>query len=82
MEQIKIDLAYPLLILKGSKGLLTCGYLNIETFNATGEVAAIVADVNSFEDMLTAKVIKVSDKGFQAGLHVGMLGSKVIEIIR
>ena len=44
-EKHFIQLKSPLLLIKGAKGLLACGYLNIETFNKTGEVAAIVTGV-------------------------------------
>jgi len=77
-----IGLRLPLLILQGSKGLLACGYLNVETFNKTGEAAAIVTGVKTFQDMTTAAVVKVSQAGEQLGLRVGMKGIQVLELIR
>lgn len=82
LEKHSISLKLPLLIIKGSKGILACGYLNVETFIKTGEVAAIVTGVKSFEDMLNAKVVKVSAAAEQAGLKVGMAGAEVIDLIR
>jgi uncharacterized protein YunC (DUF1805 family) len=81
-ERHHIQLNLPLLILKGSKGLLACGYLNVETFNKTGEVAAIVTGVKTFEDMTNAAVAKVSQGGEQLGLRVGMTGAQALELIR
>lgn len=82
LEKHSINLKLPLLIIKGSKGILACGYLNVETFNKTGEVAAIVTGVKSFEDMLAAKIVKISTAGERAGLKIDMTGAKAIDLIR
>jgi uncharacterized protein YunC (DUF1805 family) len=82
LEKHRIDLKLPLLILRGKRGLLACGYLNVETFNKTGEIAAIVTGVKDFDAMLTAKVAKVSSAAEAAGIAVGMTGSDVVERIR
>jgi len=42
-----IQLQLPLLIIKGSKGFLACGYVNVETCNKTGEACAIVTGVKT-----------------------------------
>jgi uncharacterized protein YunC (DUF1805 family) len=82
LEKHCINLKLPLLIIRGSRGLLACGYLNVETFNKTGEAAAIVTGVKDFDDMLTAKVVKVSVVAEQAGIEPGMTGAEVVEHIR
>lgn len=78
-EKHFIQLKSPLLLIKGSKGLLACGYLNIETFNKTGEVAAIVTGVRTHEDMLKAKVIAVSNAAREAGIEIGMPGEEALK---
>jgi len=82
LEQHRIDLKLPLLLIRGSKGLLACGYLNVETFNKTGEVAAIVTGVRTFDDMLVARVASVSRAADEAGIKVGMTGAEVVALIR
>jgi uncharacterized protein YunC (DUF1805 family) len=77
-----IALKLPLLIIEGSKGLLACGYLNVETFNKTGEVAAIVTGVRTFEDMPHAVVVRVSQAAEQLGLRIGISGAQALELIR
>ena len=57
-EQIQLQL--PLLIIKGSKGFLACGYINVETCNKTGEACAIVTGVKTHDEMLNAEVKAVS----------------------
>jgi len=51
LELLQFDLARPLLVMKAPKGILGCGYINVETCNKTGEVCAIVTGVNTFDDM-------------------------------
>lgn len=78
-EKHYIGLKSPLLILKGRKGVLACGYLNIETFNKTGEAAAIVTGVRTHEDMVTSKLIAVSAAARSIGLEVGMTGEDALK---
>jgi len=78
----RIELKRPLLVVRGSKGILACGYLNVETFNRTGEAGAIVTGVNDFEDMLRAKVTAVSNAAASAGVTPGMTGLEAIEKLR
>jgi uncharacterized protein YunC (DUF1805 family) len=82
LEQHQIALKLPLLLVRGTRGVLACGYLNVETFNKTGEVAAIVTGVRSFEDMLSAKVVSVSDAAKAIGIHAGMTGAEVLDRVR
>ena len=78
-EKHFIQLKSPLLLIKGAKGILACGYLNIETFNKTGEPAAIVTGVKTHEDMMTSKIIAVSNAAREAGIEVGMAGEDALK---
>ena len=78
-EKHHIQLKSPLLLIKGTKGLLACGYLNIETFNKTGEVAAIVTGVRTHEDMLKSKVIAASNAARAIGIEIGMAGEDALK---
>ena len=82
LERHRIDLRLPLLIIRGSRGLLACGYLNIATFDKTGEVAAIVTGVKTFDEMLEAKVASISKSAEQSGIKVGMRGAEALDFIR
>jgi uncharacterized protein YunC (DUF1805 family) len=70
LERHRIDLKLPLLVIRGSRGVLACGCLNVETLNKTGEVGAIVTGVKTFADMLTAKVVSTSTAAAQAGIKL------------
>ena len=79
-EQIQLGL--PLLIIKGSKGFLGCGYINVETCNKTGEACAIVTGVKIHEAMLSAEITAVSQAAEKLGVRIGMMGKEVLEIFR
>lgn len=78
-EKYHIALKSPLLVIKAPKGVMGCGYLNIETFNRTGEAAVIVRGVNTHEDMLRAKVVAVSETARALGIEVGVTGAEALE---
>jgi uncharacterized protein YunC (DUF1805 family) len=77
-----IALKRPLLVLRGKKGLLASSHLNVETFDQSHEAVAIVAGATCFTDMMAAPVTKVSRAGERIGLHVGMTGEQVLDVIR
>ncbi|KAJ3445018.1 hypothetical protein M0812_10881 [Anaeramoeba flamelloides] len=77
----KIDLKLPLLIIKAKSGLLGCGYLNVETFNKTGESCAIVSGVSTHESMFEALVKSVSKAAQEKGVEKGMTGLEALELM-
>ncbi len=62
----------PLLLIQAKKGFVMCGYLNIEAANKLGDVAGKVTGVNTFQDVLEAKIVEMSQKAKQAGFIEGM----------
>ncbi|MCH2203356.1 MAG: DUF1805 domain-containing protein [Fuerstiella sp.] len=78
LEKYRIELKKPLLIMKASHGLLACGYLNVDTFNKTGEACAVVTGVNDFGEMLSAHVSGVSVAAAAAGVEIGMSGEDAL----
>jgi len=78
-EKFHIALKSPLLVIKAPKGVMGCGYLNVETFNRTGEAAVIVRGVNTHEDMLKAKVVAASDAARSLGIEPGMTGAEALQ---
>jgi uncharacterized protein YunC (DUF1805 family) len=77
-----IQLGLPLLIIKGAKGFLACGYINVETCNKTGEACAIVTGVKNHDAMLVAEIKAVSIEAAKLGVRVGMKGEETLEIFR
>lgn len=82
LQRFYIDLKLPLMFIRGSKGLLVCGYFNIETFDKTKEAAALVSGVNNFDEMVSAKVQYVSAEASKLGVQKGMTGQQALERLR
>jgi uncharacterized protein YunC (DUF1805 family) len=68
-----------LLMIKGSKGFLGCGYFNIEVADKIGEAVALVTGVKSFGDMFNAKVFAVSMAAQGLGIKLGDSGQDALE---
>ncbi|MDP6460085.1 MAG: DUF1805 domain-containing protein [Candidatus Hydrothermarchaeota archaeon] len=69
----------PLLLVKAEKGFIMCGYLNIATANSLGDVAAKVTGVSSFEDVLEAEVVEVTEEARKLGIKEGIRGREALE---
>lgn len=82
LELLQFDLARPLLVMKAPKGILGCGYINVETCNKTDEVCAIVTGVNTFDDMRKAKIVATSNKAVELGIQVGESGQDALNKMR
>ena len=82
IQREKIDLAYPLLIARGSKGFLACSYINPNVCSKTNEACAIVSGVKTHEEMLEKEVIAMSDLAEDLGVQIGMKGKEVLELFR
>lgn len=89
MEQIEIDSktfrgdiiplkTSAILLIQGSNGMLGCGYLSTETADKLGHALAIVTGVASYDDMLAAKVVRMSSAAAALGVNVGMSGKEAL----
>lgn len=78
IETLRFELKRPLLVMKGTKGFLACGYVNPETCNKTEEACAIVSGVNDFEDMKKASIVAVSKAAEAMGIKVGDTGESAL----
>lgn len=70
-----------LMIIKGAKGFLACGYINIATAEKLGSAAASVSGVKNYADMLNAKVVALTSAARNAGCKEGMTGAQILEIL-
>jgi uncharacterized protein YunC (DUF1805 family) len=78
---IKVSLQKaPLLIIRGERGYLGCGYFNPKTVEKLGDSAAIVTGVKSFRDMLRAEVKYATKAARKRGVKKGMKGIKALEL--
>ncbi len=73
--------APPLLLIKGTKGYVMCGYLNIEAAEKFGSAAAIVSGVKTFDDVLNASIKMATTKAKKLGLEPGKIVKDVISAL-
>jgi uncharacterized protein YunC (DUF1805 family) len=68
----------PILIIKGKKGLLTCGYFKTDVADAINDAIAVVTNVKDFDEMLDSKVVAVSENARKAGIKIGETGREAL----
>ncbi|WP_346859238.1 DUF1805 domain-containing protein [uncultured Draconibacterium sp.] len=66
------------LIIGAEKGILGCGYLNIDVANRVNDVCALVTGVKTPADMLSAKVVAVSEAASKLGIKEGITGKEAL----
>ncbi len=70
---LKMDMEHaPLLVIRADKGFVMCGYLNMDVANKLGDAAVRVTGVKSFDDVLNAKAVDVSEAAKKLGITIGM----------
>ena len=79
--EIFLPNAPPLIVIRGRKGFIMCGYLNINVANKLGLIAARVAGVRSVEEMLNKEVAEVTTKAKEIGIKEGVKVKDVLELI-
>ncbi|HLH85787.1 MAG TPA: DUF1805 domain-containing protein [Thermoplasmataceae archaeon] len=71
----------PVLILKGSKGYVMCGYLNMEAAEKLQDAAVRVTGVNTLEDVLEAQVKETTSRARNLGISPGMKVREILQLI-
>jgi uncharacterized protein YunC (DUF1805 family) len=69
------------LLISAKRGYIMCGYLNMETAEKLGDAACIVTGVDTFEDVLKAEVVKVSESARILGCKEGMTGKEALNLL-
>ncbi len=75
--RIPLDRA-PLILIKGEKGFLMCGLLNVEAADALNMACARVSGVKNFEEILKKPVVEVSQAAKALGVEPGMSGREAL----
>jgi uncharacterized protein YunC (DUF1805 family) len=71
----------PLLLIKADKGFVMCGYLDMETADALGDIAVKVKGVSTFDDVLDAAVVGATSAAIRLGIKLGMTGKEALELM-
>jgi uncharacterized protein YunC (DUF1805 family) len=69
----------PLLVARGSKGFLMCGYLDVAVANKFGQAAAVVRGVKNLDELLEKPVVEVSVSARRLGVRPGMTGRQALK---
>ncbi|MGC8936620.1 MAG: YunC family protein [Candidatus Methanomethylicaceae archaeon] len=80
---IKVSMpgAPPLIVIRGRKGVIFCGYLNPDVAERTGLVAAIVSGVKTFDEILDKPVVYSTKKACELGIKPGMSGKVALNLL-
>ncbi|MDR2191601.1 MAG: DUF1805 domain-containing protein [Endomicrobium sp.] len=68
-----------LVFIKGEKGFIMCGYLNLEAAEKFKNAAAVAVGVKSVSDMLNATVVKLTSYAQSLGVTAGMPVKEALE---
>lgn len=69
----------PLVMIVATKGLVCCGFINMDAAERLGVAAAMVSGVKSFDDVLNAEVKATTTKAQVAGVKAGMKGKEALK---
>ena len=70
-----------LVLILGKKGYVMCGYLNMDAAERLGDAACMVTGVDTFDDVLSARIKAVSAKAKELGISEGMTGREALEML-
>lgn len=70
-----------LLVIRAKKGFVMCGYLNMAIADKLGDAACMVTGVDTFDEVLNTKLVKVSHKAKELGIHEGLTGKEALDIL-
>lgn len=70
---VKVDIPEcpPLLLIVGNKGIVMCGYLNLDVADQIGLAAGMVRGVNSIDDVLNSEIKASTSKAKNLGIRPG-----------
>ncbi len=71
-----------ILLIQAAGGFLGCGYFDVAAANRLGDAAAIVTGVKTFDDMLAAQVVRLSEAAQAAGVREGMTGREALAVLQ
>jgi uncharacterized protein YunC (DUF1805 family) len=70
-----------LILLKGSRGYIMCGYLNLRAAQKAGDIAAKITGVATLEEALRAKIHSCTSQAKKAGIDAGRSVKDALKLI-
>ncbi|MFA6530972.1 MAG: DUF1805 domain-containing protein [Candidatus Micrarchaeia archaeon] len=71
----------PLIVVKAKNGYIACSYIDKETAEKVGDIAAFVSGVKDVDDFLKAKVRETTSWAEDLGVRPGMSVKKALELM-
>jgi uncharacterized protein YunC (DUF1805 family) len=71
----------PLIVIKAKKGYIACSYIDKQTAEKIGDVAAFVCGVKNVDEFKKAKVRSATTWAEDLGIREGMSVKKALEIM-
>jgi len=71
----------PLIVIKAKNGYVACSYIDKETAEKVGDVAAFVSGVKDVDDFKRAKIRHVTTWAENIGIREGMSVKKALELM-
>lgn len=71
----------PLIVIKAKGGYVACSYIDRETAEKVGDIAAFVAGVKDVDDFKKAKIRRVTTWAENLGIREGMSVKKALELM-
>jgi uncharacterized protein YunC (DUF1805 family) len=71
----------PLIVVKAKKGYIACSYIDKETAEKVGDIAAFVSGVRCLDDLKKAKIRQATTWAEDLGIREGMSVKKALELM-
>lgn len=79
--EIELPNAPPLILIRGKRGFIMCGYINIDVAEKLGLMVAKVSGVHSIEEMLEREISNATSKAKEMGIRVGVRVKDIIDLV-
>lgn len=71
----------PLIVIKAKSGYIACSYIDKDTAEKVGDIAAFVSGVKNLDDFLKAKIRSTTTWAEDMGIREGMSVKKALELM-
>jgi uncharacterized protein YunC (DUF1805 family) len=71
----------PLIVVKAKNGYIACSYIDKQTAEKVGDIAAFVSGIKEIEDLRKAKIRHTTTWAEELGIREGMSVKKALEIM-
>ncbi len=71
----------PLIVVKAKKGYIACSYIDKDTAEKVGDIAAFVSGVKTLDDLKKAKIRNATTWAEDLGIREGMSVKKALELM-